>query len=131
MSMEHKKFIETLSQLAEIAPTKPPVGPSIRKATQPESVWRQGQELVIDHKKNSTLGVKVKRIKHKPQVCEDCHLVVVNRVVNKKIYQYPQRHWRESCENCRKTRNPETGVFDVDTEKSQPVFITFFLNRDK
>ena len=128
--MEQEEFIKFLQQHAELT-VKRVAGVPSRQPTEPETVYRNGYEFVVDKTNNPTQQLEIKRLKHRPRVCEDCRLVVENRVVSKKVYQYPERHWRESCQPCGRTRNPLTGEFDVETEKSQPVFITFFLNRDK
>lgn len=129
--MEHNKFIQQLSEFAEITAIKIPAGPKIRQPKESQAVYRQGQEIAIDPKANPTQGVKIKRVKHQPKACEDCHLIVENRVVQKKIYEYPLRHWRENCSTCSKTRHPETGLFDIDTERSQSYFIAYLWNKNK
>ena len=129
--MEQDKFITRLQELADITSARPPIGPKIRKPNGQERVFRNGQEIPIDPKDNQTWGVKVKKLKPIVKDCEDCGLRVENRTVNKKFYTFPQAHWRTNCGNCRRTLNPETGVFDVETEKSQPVFVSYFLKQNK
>ena len=129
--MEQDKFITRLQELAEITTTKAPQGPKIRKTTEHELVFRQGQQIPIDPKANQTWGVKIKKIIPIIKSCEDCGLRVEDRMVTKKLYTFPHTHWRTNCENCRKTQNPETGVFDVDTDRSQSVFIGYFNRQDK
>lgn len=129
--MEQDKFIQRLQELAEITAIKIPIGPKYRQSKDGEVVYRQGQEIRLDPKANPTMGVKIKKLKPQVKKCEDCSLSLSNRVVTKKLYTFPRDHWRTNCEGCGRTRNPETGLFDIDTERSQSVFISFFNRGDK
>lgn len=129
--MEQDKFIAKLQELADLAVAKIPRTGSRRESEEPNVVFRQGQELALDTKNNPTLNVKIKRLKPMVKPCEDCGLKVDNRVVSKKLYTFPKNHWRTQCENCRRVRNPESGQFDVEADRSQPVFISYFNKQDK
>ena len=129
--MEQDKFIKHLEQLAVVVAAKIPRTGARRENPEPKVIFRQGQEVCLDTKTNPTLGVKIKKIIPIIKSCEDCGLKVENRMVTKRLYTFPHNHWRTNCENCRKTRNPETGEFDVDTDRSQSVFIGYFNRQDK
>lgn len=129
--MNNEEFLQRLKEIAYVKPIREATGPAIRMPTEPEPVFRNGKEFLISKDNNPTQAYQVTRLKPITKPCEDCGLVVENRVVSHKIYSFPHAHWRTNCENCRRTKNPETGKFDVDFKQSQSVFISFFSNRNK
>jgi hypothetical protein len=129
--MEQEQFIKILEQYEELTVKRVAGAPNRRESTEPETIYRNGYEFEVSKGNNPTHQLEIKQLKHQPRVCEDCRLVVENRVVSKRVHQYPQRHWRESCEPCHKTLNPETGQFDIDTDKSQSVFTSYFNKQNK
>lgn len=60
-----------------------------------------------------------------PAPCPDCGKVVKNRRIYHKVYFSPFAHWRHQCLNCKKYKNPTTGIWDVTTSQVQKVFIKF------
>lgn len=55
-------------------------------------------------------------IVHESKPCEDCGRTVKGRVVEYKLNQYPERHWKEHCVNCKRWRNPDSGKFELDNK---------------
>jgi hypothetical protein len=129
--MDKDQYLQRLKEIAEVKRVKEPTTSAFRMPDEPESIFRNGEEIVISKKENPTQAYQITRLKPIIKPCEDCGLVVENRIVSHKIYSFPHAHWRTNCENCRRTKNPETGKFDVDFKNSQSVFISFFSNRNK
>jgi hypothetical protein len=128
--MDPKLFKQRLEELAELKTVRAPRSPAQRAAEEPEEIFRNGKTLVIDEKNNPTNMLAIKKIRNQEQICEDCDRFVKNRVVNYKVLDSPQRHWRKSCGSCQKTFNPETGQFDLISTKAGYVYACFF-NKEK
>ena len=54
-------------------------------------------------------------------VCEDCHEVVEDRVVEIKSYDCPEPHWRRHCKTCKFSQNPFTKKYDLTIKRSHYV----------
>ena len=129
--MEHEKFITWLKQHAELEIVKSPATAAQRAPSEPAEIWRNGQSFVVSKDYNPTVNYKIKKLKPKTQRCEDCNLIVEDRVVIRKTYSFPETYWRTNCQNCRRTKNPETGEFDIDFDSVGAFFNSYLLNRDK
>lgn len=129
MAMDHKDFINKLSEYAELKAIRPPITCSVRQAPEPDTVFRGGQEWLIDTKENPTLNIGIKRLKSQPRACEDCGLVVKDRVVTQTVYLFPKKHWRIACSGCRKVKNPETGDFDIEARRAQNHFTSILKEK--
>jgi hypothetical protein len=116
--MDPELFKKKLEQFAELKQVKTPRSPSVRENDEPEVIYRSGTEFAVELDNNPTLNWEIKKMKPHVSVCEDCHKVVENRVVEIKMHQMPQPHWRKNCKNCMKTQNPYTGQFDLSSTKS-------------
>lgn len=56
----------------------------------------------------------VKKILHETKPCEDCGLLVENRIVDIKRNVRPHPHWKRTCKNCKMNYNPESGKYDLN-----------------
>lgn len=129
--MDPKDFLEKLNEYAEVKPIKPPKNGGTREADEPEEIVRQGQSFIIDKDTNPSWALEVKKLKTKPRDCEYCDKTVVNQIVNKRLLTFPVLHWRETCNICRMTKNPNTGKFDVEDNRVNPVFSSYFYHKNK
>lgn len=60
------------------------------------------------------IPIEITKIKPIASVCDDCGLVVENRIKHfKKAQNRFGTQWRESCYTCKKHKNPNTGKFDM------------------
>jgi hypothetical protein len=111
--MDPKLFRQRLEELAELKVVKEPRTADRREAEDADSIWRDGKEYVINPKDNPTLNIAIARIKPMIKACEDCGLMVEDRLVHVKIYDNPYPHWRKNCISCKMTEHPLTGCFDT------------------
>lgn len=111
--MDPQYFKQQLEQWAEIKQMRPPKGPSTRENDEPEVIERQGQTVTIDIDNNPTVNWCIKKMKPQVAVCEDCHLVTTNRVVQIQRYTIPQGHWRKHCNSCNLGQNPYNGRYEL------------------
>ena len=130
--MDHKEFIERLSELADIKVTKAPTnsGESIARL-EPVFVERNGKVIEILPTNNPTWNIVVKKLKPIIKECEDCGKLVKDRRVNKSMYTFPKSHWRKNCNGCLRTQNPETGKFDIPFTHAAAFFTSFIKKQDK
>jgi hypothetical protein len=129
--MERKLFLQRLEQLAELKPIKPPATAKRREADGPEVIQRGLDTIVLDQKENETLAYRVKRLKEKSRPCEHCDRVVKDQTIAIRFLGYPEPHRRETCSTCRKTKNPETGAFDLFDLQANNFFTSYFRKRNK
>lgn len=120
--MDPKLFRQRLEQLAKLKVIKEPRTAGRREAEDADSIWRNGEEFLIDPKDNPTLGCAIDCIHPKTEACEDCGNIVTDRVVYIKVCDFPKPHWRESCQACKKTRNPVTGEFDLTSVEASNTY---------
>lgn len=120
--MNPNEFYSKLSELAELKQTKVPKTPARREADDPDEVWREGRVIHLTKDNNPTLNWEIKKIKHQTRLCEDCGELVNNRIVELKICEYPKPHWRERCANCKMSRNPDTGQFDLTSTEASNTY---------
>jgi hypothetical protein len=140
--MEHKIFLQRLSELAEWELTK--TGPN-GCATKPrkkkvEVVTEDIEELLEGSeeqeseelaKRNQLLSPRITKIKHQPKLCEDCNEVVEDRIVTKRVVTYPVIHWREKC-NCGIHKNPNTGEFNLtNNQELQDAFRKYLISKEQ
>lgn len=92
-----------------------PADPIIDEDENEESI--EAAEPIEENKTNPTLGPRVKAVKVRPTICDDCgKRCTKGRQTEAKVCENNnQRHWRETCLTCNKARNPYTGKFDVPT----------------
>ncbi len=122
--MDPNEFKRQLEQFAELKQVKVPRGPNLREADEPDTVFRNGEEFIITRENNPTLTYCIKKIKHQTRPCEDCGNAVTDRITHLRICQFPEPHWRETCQNCGMTRNPDTGEFDLKGQQASNYFTT-------
>lgn len=120
--MDPELFRKKLEEFAELKQAKVPRAAGRAEATEPEIIERGGQTFAIHLKDNPTIGWEIKKLKPHVAVCEDCHDVVEDRLVEIKRYQFPQEYWRKNCKTCSMSQNPYTGKFDIESRK------VFYIN---
>ena len=118
--MDPKSFQQQVEQWAEIRFVKTAKHPGFRNADEPPVIYRAGKPVKIDLKLNQTWAIEVKKMK--PQQCVDCGKMVKNRVVNIRRCSSPEPHWRENCNLCKMTRDPDTGLFSISNQKVEKYF---------
>jgi hypothetical protein len=140
--MEHKLFLQRLSELAEWEPNK--TGPN-GCATKPrkkkvavvtedidEEASADLDELEAKQvaKRNELLSPVIIKLKNQSKFCEDCNEVVENRVLSIRVVPYPVPHWREKC-NCGIHKNPNTGEFNVtNNQELQDAFRKYLISKE-
>jgi hypothetical protein len=62
---------------------------------------------------NDSRNLRVKAVKPIAQSCPDCDLPCKDRKIQWIRLTSPVTVWREHCTACKRSRNPETGDFDV------------------
>lgn len=129
--MDHELFRKRLAEFAELKAARPPRNPCLREASEPEDIYRAGQEFQITKDLNPTLAVEIKKMKPVKRNCQHCGLVVTNQVIQKRLLSFPEMHWRETCSSCKMTKNPETGKFDLEEVRSKNFFVSYFHNKNK
>lgn len=117
--MDPDLFKQQLEQFAELKTVKVPKTAAIREAEEPEVIQRHGQELVIDSDNNPTHAWSIKRLKTSARLCEDCHLVAENRVIEIKRYPNPVDHWRRHCRACNLGMNPYNNKYELENKHAQ------------
>lgn len=57
---------------------------------------------------NVTIPKTIKAIKHQPKPCElGCGQMVINQKIEKRLSDYPIKHWKTKCNNCQYYLHPE------------------------
>lgn len=116
--MDPELFKQQLEQFAELKQMKTPKSAAIREAEEPETIYRGGNEFTVEVNRNPTISWGIKKMKPHIAVCEDCHKVVEDRVVEIKRYEFPDTHWRKNCKPCGMVQNPYTKKFDLSVKQS-------------
>jgi hypothetical protein len=143
--MEHKQFLEKLSELAEWEVRK--TGPNgcakkpRKKKGEPviEPTEEELDETVLEEdaaaiqaleQRNMSLAPVIVKIKHTPKMCEDCQNITVDRQTTRRLVDYPVIHWREKC-NCGLHKNPITGKFDLESNQQlYDVFRKYLIGKE-
>lgn len=129
--MDHDEFLKKLNEFAELKAIKPARNAGAREAFEDAIIQRHGKSLVLDYKNNQTWAYEVKKLKNQVRACDYCSNPVKNQIITKRYLNYPEPHWRESCNSCQMTKNPETGKFDIKKIQEQTVFASYFYHRNK
>lgn len=129
--MDQEEFIKRLAQFAELKEIKPPKTAGRREASEEEIIERNGKILVLDKDTNPTLTYEVKKLKNSARACDYCDQKVKDQVISKRWLNFPKGHWRESCNSCKMTKNPETGCFDIKDIAAPAFFASYFYHRNK
>jgi hypothetical protein len=118
--MDPKEFENRIKQYAQVK--KDNWTKNVKKAEPDEPILVQrGLDLIQikGEKSNPTFGIRIIEMNIKSEPCPDCELEVKDRRTTLKLFSTPNPHWRERCNNCRLTRNPESGEFEfTDVESS-------------
>jgi len=129
--MDPKLFQERLAELAELKPIKPATTAATRAPVEPEEIIRHGQVFTVSKKDNPSWLYQVKKLKTQAKQCEHCDRVVKDQTIAIRFLGYPEPHRRETCSVCRKTKNPETGAFDLPDMQANNFFTSYFRKRNK
>jgi len=129
--MDPKLFQERLAELAELKPIKPATTAATRAPVEPEEIIRHGQVFTVSKKDNPSWLYQVKKLKTEAKQCEHCDRVVKDQTIAIRFLGYPEPHRRETCSVCRKTKNPETGAFDLLDMQANNFFTSYFRKRNK
>jgi len=127
--MDPDLFKKKLEEFAELKQIKVPRSAAVREVTEPAEIYRNGREFVVDADNNQTLGWVIKKMKPVTAVCEDCELVVSDRVVDIKVYENPKQHRRKNCKACGLVQNPFTGKYTVANKESHSTYAAWVNNK--
>lgn len=128
--MEQEEFLRRLQEYAKIKQNYVPRTGAIREASEPCLIDRHGQTVEISLENNPTMSWVIDKIQIEPQECSDCGRELTNsRKITRQVYIKPKPHWRESCQNCSLTRDPETGCFTLKGVHIHNRFVEFFKNK--
>ena len=116
--MDPELFRQQLEQWAELKQMKVPKTAAFREADEPEVIERQGQTLTIEPNNNPTINWCIKKMKPHIAVCEDCHIVATNRVVEIQQYNSPELHWRRHCKTCNLGQNPYNKKYQLPNKQT-------------
>lgn len=116
--MDPDLFKQQLEQWAELKQMKVPKSAGLREAADPEVIERQGQTLTLETDNNPTVNWCIKKLKPHVAVCEDCHTVVENRVIQIQRYGNPQPHWRRHCTACDLGQNPYNKKYELPNKQA-------------
>ena len=129
--MDHDEFLNKLNQFAELRAIRPARNAGAREAQEDAVIERHGKTIVLDYKNNQTWAYEVKKLKKQVRICDYCGDPAKNQVITKRYLTYPEPHWREKCNACDLTKNPETGKFEIKKHQEQAFFVSYFLHRNK
>lgn len=126
--MEHNEYLRRLSELCKYEVLTPKTSPDFRSNFEQvlDVKLKEGDSFQVSMQENVTLGVKLKRVIHKPRKCEHCDDHVMVQVIDIKKNAYPTPVWREHCSVCSMYRNPETGEFDIAHKSAQTAFKAYY-----
>lgn len=80
---------------------------------------------------NDSVPPRILKVKHTPIACDGCDRIVEGRVVEMRLIQNPVPHWREKCNICKKMKNPNNDVFELDGYNSGNVFRNYALKLER
>lgn len=79
-----------------------------------ENLIEQGILKPKPNKPSEEAAQPTYEVVHQPKPCEDCGVIVTNRILNTRLNKVPFAHYKQQCSICKKYLNPETGAFDCD-----------------
>ena len=88
------------------------------------------EQGIIKEKKKTVAeeaALPVYEVVHRPKPCEDCGLLVTNRVLHTRLNRVPFTHYKQQCSICKKYENPETGAYDCDVSQ----LTAYYRNKHK
>lgn len=106
---EYKRRLEEFAVVKEKKPAKSPTHNRLAKEVVIEVDPETGEEIEVEREitENPTLGFEVK-IKDRIALCElGCGEVVTNQIIEKRLHDYPEKHWRTRCKNCDCYESPD------------------------
>lgn len=138
--MDEKQFLEKLSEVAHWERPKvsaaDPRRPKRGRRSAEEVEWEEneeemlGEDLIVGP--NDTVPPVLTKIKPLAKLCEDCGILTENRRVEIRLCGFPQDHFRHHCKNCKLTKSPITGRFELTQgPELQNTFKKYWYNRLK
>jgi hypothetical protein len=128
--MDQELFKQKLAEVAEFTQPKftdtdlRELGKAARGRGRPSTESIQEQQHLEEFLRlhggvNPTVPLELVKVKC-ATTCEACGLDCPNgRTVDSKLYKVSgQKHWREKCMACMKTKNPITGKFDLTPQEA-------------
>lgn len=129
---ELKQRIQEVAIIKELKPTKSPQHNRLAKEIVTE-LDEDGNEIEVEREvtENPTLGFELVALKEQHRLCElGCGNVVSNQVIETRLLQMPEKHWRTKCVNCGLHRSPIDGTM-IDRTQIQNVFWKYFYHKNK
>jgi len=80
---------------------------------------------------NDSVPPRILKVKHQAMPCDGCERIVEGRVVEIRLIQNPVPHLREKCNLCKKMKNPNNGIFELDGYNSGNVFRNYALKLER
>lgn len=107
-----------------------PAKPSRKRKSTEIIVDEFGEEQeveVVDDDNNETIAPRIKSIFPITKPCEDCGQMITDRVVKFRLCELnsPKPYWKIKCHQCRRTRNPWTGEFNIEPDQVGRVFSAY------
>ena len=129
--MDKNEFRNFLEQLGEVREAKPKILATMPVDENADGIVRHGDKWVkVSKNENPTLGFEFVKIKPIIKECVlGCGEMVENQLVERKLYEYPDKHWRTSCKNCKCTVGPDGKTFVKGTSNIQNAFYRWYLKR--
>ena len=100
-----------------------------------EIEWAENEDEAIGQEiktgPNDSVPPRILKIKHTPMPCDGCDRIVEGRVVEIRLIPNPAPHIREKCNICKKMKNPNNGVFELDGYSSGNIFRNYALKLER
>jgi hypothetical protein len=100
-----------------------------------EIEWEENEEEAIGEPiqtgPNDSVPPRIIKVIHTPVPCDGCDRIVEGRVVEIRLIANPAPHLREKCMTCKKMKNPNTGVFELDGYSSGNIFRNYALKLER
>jgi len=129
---EYRKRLEEFAIVKDRKPAKSPTHNRLAKETVIEIDELTGEEIEVEREitENPTLGFEV-ILKDRIAACElGCGDVVTNQVIERKLYLFPERHWRTRCTNCDHCVSPDGVGFIKNGSGIQSSFVAWFRKQN-
>jgi hypothetical protein len=138
--MDAKKFRAFLDEVAVVKEVGVDIGPNgcakkkktkiITEIIENEFGDEEEVEVEIDVcTTNPTMPCVIAELKARHAICElGCGEIVTNQIIQTKMIQTPEWHWRTTCKNCNKTVGPD-GELIFGQMAAQNAFSKWFKDK--
>lgn len=110
-SKQIKEFIKTVAEIKERKPVRNASHGRVEKEWVTEIDPATGEEIEVERNvplENDTLGFDLVKIKPQNKLCElGCGEIVTDQVIEKRLADYPKKHWKTRCKNCQLYLTPD------------------------